>query len=220
MPPSLHWSGDRSIRIATDDPQRVCHALRSASIQGLIDLTPGFGSVQIELDPLAADPDTIERAITSALDRLAHITPPTPREHTIPVCYDAAFAPDLAALAQRCAISIDEVIDRHTAHAYRVEVIGFSPGFGYLSGLHESLHTPRLDSPRPRIPRGSVGIAGEHTGVYPHATPGGWNLIGRTPLALFDPQRDPAALLAVGDTVRFEPISAPDFQRLSEGISK
>ena len=219
MPPSLHWSGDRSIRIAAGDPQRVCHALRSASIEGLIDLTPGFGSVQIELDPLTTDPVAAQQSIAAALDRLADFEPPTPREHTIPVCYDPAFAPDLDALAERCALSIDEFIHLHTAPAYRVEVIGFSPGFGYLSGLHQSIHTPRLDSPRTRIPAGSVGIAGEHTGVYPHATPGGWNLIGRTPLALFDPQRDPAALLAVGDTVRFQPITASEFHRLSEGGS-
>jgi len=219
LTPNLTWSSDRSIRIATDDPARVDHALRAFPPPGLIDLTPGFDCLQIELDPLAADAKATERAIASALDRLTDIDPPASREHTIPVCYNPAFAPDLAALAERAKLTTDQVITLHTSATYRVEVIGFSPGFGYLSGLHQSLHAPRLDSPRTRIPAGSVGIAGEHTGVYPHATPGGWNLIGRTPLTLFDPQRDPAALLAVGDTVRFESITASEFHRLTEGGS-
>ena len=215
MPPTLTWSSERSIRIASGDPVGLYHALRGAALRGVIDLTPGFGCVQVELDPLVLDPQLAEQAIASAIDRHGGASKAgETRSVTIPVCYEPPHAPDLGALAERAGLSPERVIELHTGAAYRVEVIGFSPGFGYLAGLPEALHSPRLDSPRTRIPAGSVGIAGEHTGVYPQATPGGWNLIGRTPRALFDPQRDPPSLLAVGDEVRFERISAAEFDSL------
>lgn len=217
MPTCLRWSSERSIRIGCDDPAGVYLALRGAALRGVIDLTPGFGCVQVEVDPLAGDARAMERAIREAVDARAASEATHPREHTIPVCYEPPHAPDLGAVAERAGLSPERVIELHTGAAYRVEVIGFSPGFGYLSGLHNALHTPRLDAPRRRIPAGSVGLAGEHTGVYPQATPGGWNLIGRTPLAMFDPQRDPPALLGVGDRVRFERIDASEFAHRSKG---
>lgn len=216
MPPTLSWSSERSIRIATDDPLACWRAIRASGLPGVLDITPGFGSVQVEFEVVGLDDARVEDELRALFERTSEVGDTTePLSHTLPVCYDAAFAPDLDRVAQFAGLSREQVIERHTAPSYRVEVIGFSPGFGYLSGLDRSLHTPRLDSPRTRIPAGSVGIAGEHTGAYPQATAGGWNLIGRTPLRLFDARRDPPALLRLGDTVRFKPIDRSAFDRLT-----
>lgn len=123
-----------------------------------------------------------------------------PREITLEVTYDG---PDLADVCALTGLSADEVVARHTAPAYTVAFLGFSPGFPYLLGLDPALHVPRLASPRTTVPAGSVGLGGDQTGVYPSATPGGWRLIGRTATRLFDPAREPAALLSPGDLVRF-----------------
>lgn len=125
------------------------------------------------------------------------------RTITIRVRYGGADGPDLVAVAAHCGLSEEEVIERHAGAVYRVGFMGFSPGFGYLVGLPEALATPRLSSPRTRVPAGSVGIAGMQTGVYPQATPGGWRLIGRTDAVMFDAEREPPSLLRVGDVVRF-----------------
>lgn len=217
MPPTLTWSSERSIRIATDDPIATWRALRASGLPGLVEVTPGFGSVQVEFEVVGLDDARVEDELRALLERTSEAGDTTePRSHTVPVCYDPALAPDLERVAAHAGLALEQVIERHAAASYRVEVIGFSPGFGYLSGLDASLHTPRLDSPRARIPAGSVGIAGEHTGAYPQATAGGWNLIGRTPASLFDTRRDPPALLRLGDTVRFEPIDRAAFDRLAE----
>ena len=218
MPPTLTWSSERSVRIATDDPVACWRVIRAGHPPGLIDVTPGFGSVQVEFELVGLDADRIEDELLGLVERMPEETEHLGAvSHAVGVCYDRDLAPDLDRVATMAGLSADEVVERHAAGAYRVEVVGFSPGFGYLSGLDESLHTPRLDSPRPRIPAGSVGIAGENTGAYPQATAGGWNLIGRTPLGLFDPHRDPPALLGLGDLVRFEPIDRSTFDRLSGG---
>ena len=127
------------------------------------------------------------------------------REHRIGVRYGGDDGPDLEAVAAHAGLSAGETIERHAAGEYVVAFVGFSPGFPYLLGLDPALATPRLESPRVRVPPGSVGIGGPWTGVYPGATPGGWHLIGRTDVELFDPLRDPPALLAPGDRVRFLP---------------
>jgi biotin-dependent carboxylase-like uncharacterized protein len=132
----------------------------------------------------------------------------------IPVCYDDEFAPDLATVAAHAGLTPAEVVARHTAFDYHVHALGFSPGFPYLGGLDPALHIDRLDTPRTRVSPGSVGIGGGQTGIYPAATPGGWRLIGRTPLDLFDPGQDPPALLAPGDAVRFVPIDAARYREL------
>ena len=134
----------------------------------------------------------------------------------IPVCYGGEFGEDLDAIAARADISIDEVIARHTQAEYTVAMLGFAPGFPYLLGLDPALHVPRRANPRTRVPAGSVAIGGAQTGIYPRELPGGWNLIGRTPLALFDADREPPCLLAPGDRVRFRAIDADEFRRLAE----
>jgi KipI family sensor histidine kinase inhibitor len=126
----------------------------------------------------------------------------------IPVCYGGDCGPDLAEVAAHVGLHCDEVIARHSAAEYRVAMLGFAPGFPYLFGLDASLHLPRRASPRTRVPAGSVAIGGAQTGIYPRELPGGWQIIGRTPLTLFDPARDPPALLAPGQRVRFKVIEA------------
>ncbi|MEM7186759.1 MAG: 5-oxoprolinase subunit PxpB [Bacteroidota bacterium] len=130
---------------------------------------------------------------------------------TLPVCYAEEFGWDLRELAASKGISIEEVVRRHTAPEYNVHFLGFLPGFPYLGGLDPSLATNRRSSPRPRIAKGSVGIGGSQTGVYPSESPGGWHIIGRTPLELFDPHRDPSTMINAGDRLKFEPISQSEF---------
>lgn len=134
---------------------------------------------------------------------------------TIPVCYAAAFAPDLSDVAAHAGLTVDQVISRHTAAEYTVAMLGFAPGFPYLLGLDDALQTPRRASPRTRVPAGAVGIGGAQAGIYPRELPGGWNLIGRTPVVLFDPCREPPCLLLPGDRVRFHAIDAVAFARLA-----
>jgi inhibitor of KinA len=135
----------------------------------------------------------------------------------IPVCYGGDFGPDLKSVADRNGLTPDEVVTIHCKSTYPVYMIGFAPGFPYLGGMSERISAPRLDTPRERIPAGSVGIAGTQTGVYPIETPGGWRLIGRTPLRLFDAVRDPPSLLQAGDRVRFTAIERGEFDRIRDG---
>lgn len=151
------------------------------------------------------------------------LTPPSPpsppmgeREIVIPVCYGDEFGPDLLEVAAHAGITHHEVVARHTATEYTVAMLGFAPGFPYLLGLDPALHVPRRANPRTRVPAGSVAIGGAQTGIYPRELPGGWHLIGRTPLTLFDPDRKPPCLLAPGDRVRFRAINADEFARLAE----
>lgn len=137
----------------------------------------------------------------------------------IPVCYDRAFGPDLDIVASHAGLSGQAVIERHTAATYTVAMLGFAPGFPYLLGLDPTLQVPRRANPRTRVPAGSVAIGGAQTGIYSQELPGGWHLIGRTPLRLFDPLRDQPALLAPGDRVRFRPIGAEEFTALAARAS-
>lgn len=189
-------------------------ALRAGLGPGVLDVVPAARTVTLIVDPLRADPAVLDDQVREIIAACTPADLAPGRVVEIPVCYAGAFGPDLDAVASAAGVRAEEVIERHAAGAYTVEFFGFSPGFGYLSGLDPSLHTARLDQARTRVPPGSVGIGGAHTGVYPQAMPGGWRLIGRTPIALFDPDRDPPALLAVGDSVRFVAIDEGEFERL------
>jgi len=139
---------------------------------------------------------------------------PVGRQVTLPACYDASLAPDLDEVAAATGLDAGEVVAIHAGCVFTAEVIGFMPGFAYLGGLDPRLRLDRRASPRPRVPEGSIAIAGLQTAVYPSPTPGGWHLIGRCPLRLFDPARSPPALMGEGDSVRFEPIDKAAFDRL------
>jgi KipI family sensor histidine kinase inhibitor len=139
---------------------------------------------------------------------------PAGRQVVLPACYDPSEAPDLADVAAATGLDVAQVVAIHAGCAFTAEVVGFMPGFAYLGGLDPRLKLDRRASPRPRVPEGSIAIAGLQTAVYPSPTPGGWHLVGRCPLRLFDPARSPPALMGEGDTVRFEPVDKAAFDRL------
>jgi inhibitor of KinA len=176
--------------------------------------------VTVFYDPLVfaeADGDAYDavcRLVESCASHAAARAPsPQASAVEIPVCYGGLGGPDLELVAAHCGLGAGEVAALHAGADYVVHAIGFTPGFPYLGGLPEALHAPRRDTPRVRVPAGSVGIGGAQTGVYPLESPGGWQLIGRTPIALFRPERDPAALLRPGDRVRFRAISDAEFEK-------
>jgi inhibitor of KinA len=177
--------------------------------RGIVNLPPGYSSLLISFDPLLMTHETVEGLAREA--ESTHIPLPVAREFEIPVCYGGEFGPDLGEVAASCGLSPETVIDRHASADYLVHLIGFSPGFLYLGGMPATIAAPRLPTPRVRVEPGSVGIAGIQTGIYPLASPGGWRLIGRTPVRLFDSGQDPPALIAMGDHVRFRPIGADEF---------
>lgn len=182
-------------------------ALENGSVPGVFDFLPTYRSVLVYYDPLSASPDAVQSQIARLLQSPDADAAANPRVALIPTLYGGDMGPDIGFVAAHAGISEQEVVAIHSATDYLIYMMGFSPGFAYLGGLDERLTTPRLESPRAEIPAGAVGIAESQTGVYPVASPGGWQLIGRTPLRLFDPARNPPALLSAGDYVRFTPIA-------------
>jgi inhibitor of KinA len=192
----------------------VAEALRRASLAGVIDLVPTSHSVGIYLDPLRAPADIESHvARVAAAVKPAHVRRGTLIE--VPVCYGGSFGPDLDDLAAFARISPDDVIAMHAAATYRVQMLGFAPGFAYMAAVDPRIAMPRRSTPRLSVPAGSVGIAGSQTGVYPLASPGGWQIIGRTPLRVTDFDRERPFLFTAGDTVRFRPIDAAAFAALA-----
>lgn len=197
--------GESSWLLELGSNERVLAAY-AALVEGVepsvADLVPGATTLLVVLDEACPD-DTAERIATTAFAAAARANAASARRvHEVPVRYDGE---DLAAVARHTGLAPDEVVERHAAVSYRVAFVGFQPGFAYLAGLPPELHVPRRASPRVRVPRGSVAIGGEWTGVYPLATPGGWNLIGSTELELLAPDGAEPALLQPGDVVRFVP---------------
>lgn len=199
--------------------------LRTAQIPGVIDLTSAYTTIAVFFDPVRVIKagasaenvnDWLTAKIRGPLQKKAKGKGKKPgsRLVEIPVCYEDEFGIDLSDVAQRTNVSVQEVIKIHAAPEYRVACVGFTPGFGFLSGLDPKLATPRRASPRTEVPAGAVAIGGAQTGVYPIRSPGGWNIIGRTPLRMFDVKRDPPAMLCAGDRVRFRPIAREEFEGL------
>ncbi|HWQ21391.1 MAG TPA: 5-oxoprolinase subunit PxpB [Clostridia bacterium] len=198
------------------------HALRRA-IEALhpvwlVETVPGYCTLGLVVRPLLVSQGDVEELVSVAARSVMAAGPLQSATVTIPVCYGGAYGPDMEAVCRRSELSEAEVVRRHTASGYECSMLGFLPGFPYLMGLDPQLATPRLAVPRVAVPAGSVGIAGGQTGVYPVSSPGGWNIIGRTPLTLFDPSRKQPSLVQAGDTVCFTSISPLEFehQRLHE----
>jgi len=191
--------------------------LRHPAIEAVV---PSYCTLALHYDPLEIAYSELADLLLDLERQLATAVIPEPALVEIPVCYGGEFGPDLDFVAAHNHLDPEEVIRLHSAAAYRIYAIGFAPGFCYLGGLDPRLHTPRLATPRLRVAAGSVGIAGSQTGVYPLASPGGWQLIGRTPLRLFAPDREPPMPYRPGDTLRFRPISAADFARLAQEAAR
>jgi len=190
----------------------LAQSLLTTGLDGVGEAVPGYATLLIHYDPLVwAYPALCERVAALLESSAARLHDWHPRQVEIPVVYGGAFGPDLESVAQTHNLAPAEVVARHSAPVYSVYLIGFMPGFPYLGGLDPALATPRLETPRSRVPAGSVGIAGAQTGIYPLESPGGWRLIGRTPLPLVDWQREPPFLLAPGDFVRFVPVDCAEF---------
>ncbi len=225
LPFTVHPVGDSALlavfeqRIAPEIGAAVAALntrVLAASIPGVGETVPAFASLMVTYDPLVTDYDTAAAALQKlAGSPGADSTAETGKLVTIPVCYGGEFGPDLPFVAQHAGLSEQEVIALHAGRDYRIYMLGFLPGFPYLGGLDERLFTPRLPTPRTAIPAGAVGIGGEQTGIYPIASPGGWQLIGRTPLKLFDPAAGTLPY-AAGDRIRFQPITRAEFDALAQ----
>lgn len=219
--------GDRSLVLVFGDEVDIeigrrcitaAAALRGARIKGISDIVPTFNSVALHYQPRLFGASTSFRHLAGEIDKVleqafAQDAPaPTPaRQIDIPVCYGDVYGPDLAHVAQHCQLTQDEVMRLHSETPAYVFMLGFAPGAPYI-GMHDPrLAIGRRSTPRTDVPAGSVAIANLQTMIYPNMSPGGWHIIGATPLVLFDPLEDPPTLLAPGDTVRFIPISAEEF---------
>ena len=188
--------------------------LRTCFAGYLVDLVPSYTTLMVHYDGLALTPSQARELIAQALTDLRPETRNLGQSHVVPVWYDLSVGPELALLAKRTGWTVSEVIRRHSEHQYQVFALGFAPGFAFMGLVDEALAAPRLDTPRKLVATGSVGIAERQTAAYPAQSPGGWNLIGRTPSALFDRERDGYSLMQPGDTVQFAPVSHAEFIRL------
>jgi inhibitor of KinA len=210
----LVYFGETITPEARERVLKLLRLLESEPIHGVRNLHPAYSSLLIKFDALKLGHDELQAALQEYLGRLDSVPLPPPRLVEIPVRYGGEFGPDLDEVAELHGLTPAQAIEAHTSANYTVCFLGFAPGFAYLGGLPDALATPRLGTPRRRVAAGSVGIAGQQTGVYPFSTPGGWRLIGRTPLAMFRAGRPGMCLLAIGDRVRFTPISREQFAAL------
>ncbi len=210
--PTFLPSGDAALLVTLGDrinldANRRTHALAAALVNkplpGLGEAVPGYTTLLVHYDPLALDYEQVLEWVQARLGESSAALLPEPRRIEVPVIYGGEHGPDLEFVAQHNSLSPEEVVRRHTARDYPVYLVGFTPGFPYLGGLDETIAAPRLPSPRPQVPAGSVGIAGQQTGIYSVDSPGGWRLIGWTPVKLFDPGREIPSMFAPGDVVRF-----------------
>lgn len=188
--------------------------LREGFGSALVDLVPSYTTLMVHYDLLALSPAQARELIDQALTDLQPQAHGSGHCHVLPVWYDLSVGPELTLLAQRSGLAVDEVIRRHSQHHYQVFALGFAPGFAFMGLVEEQLAAPRLNTPRKRVAPGSVGIAERQTAAYPVESPGGWNLIGRTPAKLFDRERDGYSLMQPGDSVRFEAIGRAEFINL------
>ncbi len=217
--------GDRGLLVEyghTID-EAVNHKVRSVAAavaakppQGVLEAVPAYRSLLVIYDPLTTGIRRLQDYFRRLEKRIDRIAVPPPQTLDIPVCYGGDFGPDLDFVARSHDLTPQEVIALHTARTYTVCMIGFSPGFPFLGGLAPELSTPRLKTPRTRVPRGSVAIANSQTGIYPLESPGGWQLIGRTPLKLFDPFAEPPVPYRTGDRIRFTSITDREYRRLRQ----
>ncbi|GHV55244.1 allophanate hydrolase [Synergistales bacterium] len=226
--PKFLMSGDSCLAVEFSDEieiganirlQNLRRALAAKNIRGVREFVPTYRSLYIHHDPLVLPRDTLKDITARALENLSGEGAAESRILLMPVSYGGEFGPDIENVSLRTGLGVSDIIERHTARDYYCYMLGFTPGFGYLGGMDESLAVPRLREPRTLIPAGSVGIAGKQTGAYSIDSPGGWQLIGRTPLKLFDPEDETnPTLLNPGDWIRFQSVSRGEYDAIKKDI--
>jgi KipI family sensor histidine kinase inhibitor len=205
------------ISLRTNEKVRRIHlALQTEPIGGIVETVPTYRSLLILYDPLILSIGALKKRLERIEKGLQQTPFPEPHLTRIPVVYGDLYGPDLEGVANHHGISQEEVIRLHCSKPYHIYMIGFMPGFPYMGELPETLVTPRLKTPRLSVPTGSVAIAQKQTGIYSMESPGGWHLLGRTPVKLFSPGKNPPALLQMGDLVQFYPISEKEYKEWSE----
>jgi len=195
-------------------------AIQKSQMPGIYELIPTYRSLLIQYNPLEIEIDSLIEKLSEIEKDLGAIDLPKPRIVEIPTIYGGEFGEDLGFVAEHNGLSEDEVIKIHSSIDYRIYMLGFTPGFSYLGGMSEKIATPRLKTPRTKIPGGSVGIAGKQTGIYPMESPGGWQLIGRTPVKLYDPASETPIILRAGDYIRFIPIDKDEYDYIHDLAGK
>ena len=224
----IHTAGDSSVliefgqEISPEINAKITafvHLMKAQHVEGVKDMIPAFTSLLINYDPRVVNYGALKERLEKLLKlEVSQETAPS-RIFDIPVCYGGAYGPDLADVAAFHGVSEEQVIQMHSGRDYLIYMLGFLPGFAYLGGLDKMLATPRLDSPRVRIEPGSVGIGGEQTGIYPMASPGGWRLIGQTPLSLYDEEKENSVPYEAGDYIRFVPITPEQYEQIASEVS-
>jgi KipI family sensor histidine kinase inhibitor len=197
----IQWRGSRAA--ALDVVMALHTNVRLKHVPGILDLVPGIDSLLVCYDPLVVTPDRLQDLLLADELPTKPVSSLQGQIHTIPVFYGGQDGPDLPFVAQAAGLSESKVVALHTARPMPVLIVGFMPGFPYIGELPSTLRLPRRSEPRTAVPAGSVALANDQTGIYPRRSPGGWHLIGRTDVALFDPLREPPALLQAGDYVQF-----------------
>ena len=194
--------------------------MKQQKIEGIVDIIPSFAALLINYNPQVVSYGTLKKRMQAILSMDLDTQEAAKRVFEIPVCYGGEFGPDLENIAQHAGLSCEEVVEIHSSCDYLIYMLGFLPGFCYLGGLDERIHTPRLANPRLSIPAGSVGIGGSQTGIYPMDSPGGWQLMGKTPVRTYDPQREIPILVNAGEYIRFIPISEKEFSEIKEAVEQ
>ena len=216
-------AGDRSLVVEFGDKieEQVNSKIRSltlamerACIVGINEIIPTYRSLMVIYDPMIMELDNLIGEIKSIISKMHELKLPDAKVIEIPTLYGGEYGPDIEFVANHNKISADEVIKIHTNVEYLIYMIGFTPGFPYLGGMSDKIEAPRLQNPRTKIPVGSVGIAGKQTGIYPIESPGGWQLIGRTPVKLYDPCREDPVLLNAGDYIKFVQIDENEYKNI------
>ncbi len=211
--------GDRIERGLSDAVLRLSARVREARIPGVTETVPTYRSLMVHYDPLLTDSSSLSAEIEKLLGKHGSESREVKLWH-IPACYAGSHAPDLEDVAQRTGLTTDEVVKLHVETCFHVYMIGFVPGFPYMGDLPESLVLPRRTDPRVKVPAGSIAIAVGQTAIYPLESPGGWHLIGATPIRIFDPGLTQPALLGPGDQVRFDPVHAREFAAIAEAVER
>lgn len=206
--------GDRIDPALNREVRELWRAMDRAALPGVVELVPTYRSLLVCYDPLVIDADDLQGRILEIERHKGELELVAPRVIHVPVVYGGEFGPDLPAVARHAGLTEAQVVAIHSDAEYLVYMLGFSPGFPYLGGMSQRIAAPRLATPRTVIPAGSVGIAQRQTGIYPVESPGGWQLIGRTPLRLFDPARRPPTLFEAGDAIRFVPVGEDEYREI------